>query len=144
MYCWEVLGRIIHEDHTLTSTTCQNIVVDHIHPSIAKVLFNGSAFFHQYNAPYHSTRLIREWFVKHKDEFLVLSKFPRHQSIRASVVSVEQVRFAAVPPLKLLKLNDMLVTCCYEILQNTFRVLNTSIPRRVRDVLAAHGGGTTY
>ena len=76
MFCWETLGPAIHVDVTLTRTTYQSIVADHVHPFMETVFPGGCGLFQQDNASCHKAKMA--------------SKFPRSQSNRASVGCAEQ------------------------------------------------------
>ena len=50
MLCWETLGPSIHEDVTLTHTTYQSPVADHVHPFMEMVFPDGCGLFRRDNA----------------------------------------------------------------------------------------------
>ncbi|KAF7641348.1 hypothetical protein LDENG_00283840, partial [Lucifuga dentata] len=69
------LESCIHVDVTLTRTTYLNIAADQVHHFMVTVFPNGNGLFQQDNAPWHTAKIVQEWFEdqEHDKEFKVLT-----------------------------------------------------------------------
>uniref|UniRef100_A0A8C4NKQ7 Tc1-like transposase DDE domain-containing protein n=1 Tax=Eptatretus burgeri TaxID=7764 RepID=A0A8C4NKQ7_EPTBU len=144
MFCWKTLGLPIHVDVNLTRVTNLTIVAEQVYPFMAMVFPDGSGPFQQENAPCHTAHIVREWFEEHDEVFTVLPWPPNPPDLNPIEILWDvldrQVRSTAVPPRNLQDLKDLLLMFWCQIPKDTFRGLVESMPRRVGDVLAAHGG----
>ncbi|XP_036448109.1 hemicentin-2-like [Colossoma macropomum] len=111
-FCWDTLGPGIYVDVGLTRTTFLNIVKDQVHPPfMVKVFPYDSGLFQQDNVHYHTAHIIQEWFVKHDEEFKVLSWLLNSPDLNPIEdlwdVLKQKVLSLAGPPCNLLDLKDL-------------------------------------
>lgn len=141
-FCWESLGPIIHVDQIMNGGTYLNIVADHAHTFMTMAFPNGGGLFQQDDAPYHSARIVQEWFEEHGEEFELLH-WPPDSSDLSPIEHLwdmldQQLRSATEPPRTVEELKQQLETAWYQIPPDTYRGLVESMSLRVRAVLAAY------
>ncbi|KAF7666055.1 hypothetical protein LDENG_00118340 [Lucifuga dentata] len=111
---------------------------------MSTVFPDGSGLFQQDNAPYHTAKIVQEWFEEHDKEFKVLTWPPNSLDLNPIEhlwdLLEKQVQSMDGPPHNLQDLKDLLLTSWCQIPQDTFRSLVEFMPQWVRAVLAARGG----
>lgn len=128
-------------DHTVISTTWQNIAVHHF---TAMVFSNRSASFQQGNDSYH-TELFENSLqnMSTSSGRSLASKFLRHQYNRASVVSVGTTSLICNG--STMQLTGIKESAGHMFIpENTFSGFSGSMPQYVRHALVANGGATSY
>lgn len=108
----------------------------------------GDGIFQDDNAPIHTARIIKSWYVEHEADLHHLpwpAQSPDLNIIEPLWSTLEaRVRNVFPPPSSLKELEKLLIEEWHNIPIETVEKLYDSIPRRIQAVLNAKGGPTPY
>ena len=148
MFSWHSLGPLIRVHGRQNKTSYLNIVADQVHPVMLMIYPNGNGYFQQDNATCHTADIVKDWFAEHDRDFTLLPwppQSPDLNPIEHLWDEVERViRHLDPPPSNLTLLNSALLQAWSQIPQKTYQHLVESMPRRIKAVIKAKGGPTTY
>ena len=64
---WYPAGPINAPNGRNSASNCVDILVNHVHPLVQKVLSDNDTIFQYYNSPIHTARIVQYWFEKYKN-----------------------------------------------------------------------------
>lgn len=138
-------GSMVFLDGRINAAKYCSVLQDHLLPLAA--LTHGETWTFQHdNAPIHTARLTKRFFIDKNIECLTwptrspdLNPIENLWSVFARKVYANSRQFASKEELKM-----AIAECWRDLHEETLQVLSDSMPRRIKDVIRAHGGCSKY
>ncbi len=147
IFCWHTLSPLVPIEHRLNATVYWVLLLTMSIPLLLQCT-HLLMYFQQDNAPCHKAQIISDWFLEHDNEFTLLKWPPQSPDLNPIEhlwdVVEREIHIMDVQPTNLQQLCDAIMSIWTKISEECFQHLVESMPRRIKAVLMAKGGPTTW